>query len=126
MTIRIVQRLWVFILLVGSGCSTATAEKDAPDASPAVKDPGKASVPAALRAVPADAIGFVHVRLADVWTSAAFAEVRPILAKAGPQALEIFEKKYVPAPSTIDSITAIYLTAESMGESVFYGAPERV
>jgi hypothetical protein len=89
------------------------------------QEPAEALAPA-LALVPSVAAGFMHIRVADLLQSAALAELRGILAKAGPQAWQLFEQKYVPAPSQIESVTVIYLTADSMDEPIFNGPPDRV
>src|SRR5262245_30267782 len=66
---------------------------------------GDAPLPADLALVPADCLGFVHVRLADVWKSELFKEWRQTLLKAGDEALAAFDKRFVPMPSSIDRIT---------------------
>jgi Protein of unknown function (DUF1559) len=66
---------------------------------------GDAPLPADLALVPADGLGFVHVRLADVWKSELFKEWRQTLLKAGDEALAAFDKRFVPMPSSIDRIT---------------------
>src|SRR5262245_16035764 len=68
----------------------------------------KASLPADLAAVPNDAFAFAHVKLADLWKNEALKDVRAILEKAGPKAIEAFDKRFTPAPSTIERIT-VYL-----------------
>ena len=66
-------------------------------------------LPADLAMVPADALGFVHVRLADVWKHDALKEYRRIVEKAGPRALAALDAQFVPPPSTIDRVTAVAL-----------------
>ena len=65
-------------------------------------------LPAHLKLVPADAAGFVHIRLADVWTSPAFGDLRYVYSKVSPESWAAFEKSFVPAPSSIDTVTIIY------------------
>jgi uncharacterized protein DUF1559 len=72
---------------------------------PAVVRAGDAALPADLAFVPADAVVFVHVRLADVWKSEHFKEWRDTLLKAGDEAIAAFDKRFVPAPSSIDRLT---------------------
>lgn len=73
---------------------------------------GEGELPADLAFVPADGIGFVHVRLAHVWKSEHFKEWRDTLLKAGDEALAAFDRRFVPAPSSIERLTA-YVTAPS-------------
>lgn len=67
------------------------------------------ALPPDLALVPADAQGFVHVRLADIWKSEPFKEWRTTILKAGDQALAAFDKRFVPAPSSIERLTAILM-----------------
>jgi hypothetical protein len=71
---------------------------------------GGEALPADLAFVPADAAGFVHVRIGDVWRSGAFKEWRETILKAGDQALAAFDKRFIPAPSSIDRVT-VFLRA---------------
>jgi prepilin-type processing-associated H-X9-DG protein len=80
-----------------------------PPARGADDSSGKGALPPDLAAVPADAIGFAHVRLADLWKSDALKDVRDMIAKAGQPALEAFDKRFVPAPSSLERLTAFLL-----------------
>ena len=62
-----------------------------------------------LKLVPADATGFVHARLADLWKADAMADFRKIVEKAGPDALRALDAGFVPKPSTIDRATLVFL-----------------
>jgi hypothetical protein len=78
-------------------------------------------MPADLGAVPASAAGFLHVRVGDLWQSDFFKDLRASVLKAGPKALEAFDQRFVPAPSTIDRVTIILLDPRSGGEPPFVG-----
>jgi prepilin-type processing-associated H-X9-DG protein len=80
-----------------------------PPARGADDSSGKGALPPDLAAVPADAIGFAHVRLADLWKSDALKDVRDIIGKAGEEALKAFDQRFVPAPSTLERLTAFAL-----------------
>jgi hypothetical protein len=67
------------------------------------------ALPADLALVPADAAGFVHVRLADLWKNDVMAGFRKTWEKAGPKALAELDKQFVPAPSTLSRGTAFVL-----------------
>jgi prepilin-type processing-associated H-X9-DG protein len=54
-------------------------------------------------------LAVVHVRLADIWNSEAWSEMRQLLLKAGPQALQAFNQRFVPAPSSLDRLTVVVL-----------------
>ena len=68
-----------------------------------------ADLPADLALVPADAIGFVHVRLGDFWSNEVMGGFRKTWEKAGPKAIAELDKQFVPAPSTISRGTAFVL-----------------
>src|SRR5262249_30131425 len=71
--------------------------------------PPAGAIPADLALVPADAAGFVHVRLADLWKNEMFAGLRKTFEKAGPKALATLDKQFVPAPSSMDRATVFIL-----------------
>src|SRR4051794_38116832 len=75
-----------------------------------------------LALVPADAAGFVHVRVADLYKSEHFRELRQLLGKAGEDAIRAFNSRFVPAPSSVDRVT-VYLLAPKPGD---HGGPEVV
>src|ERR1700722_1967826 len=62
-----------------------------------------------LAAVPADAIGFVHVRVSDLWQSPLMKDFRDTIVQAGPKALQAFDERMVPQPSTVERITVVML-----------------
>src|SRR5437868_117380 len=62
-----------------------------------------------LALVPADALGFVHVRVADLYRSEHFREFRQLLAKAGDEAISAFNSRFVPAPASVDRVTFLVL-----------------
>jgi uncharacterized protein DUF1559 len=66
---------------------------------------GGQELPADLAFVPGDAVGFVHVRLVDIWKSELFKEWRETILKAGDEALAAFDKRFIPAPSSVDRLT---------------------
>jgi hypothetical protein len=66
-------------------------------------------LPTDLALVPADAVGFVHIRLADLWKNEVMEGFRKTWEKAGPKALAALDKQFVPAPSTISRGTAFVL-----------------
>ncbi|MCE9530745.1 MAG: DUF1559 domain-containing protein [Planctomycetes bacterium] len=65
----------------------------------------RAPSPPDLAAVPTDALGFVHIRVADIWKSDALKEFRDTVLKAGTKALDGFDARFIPAPSSIDRLT---------------------
>src|SRR3954469_2731905 len=64
-------------------------------------------LPPDLAAVPGSALGFAHVRIAEIWKGEALKEIRGVLAKAGPEYLKMLDERFVPAPSTIERVTII-------------------
>ena len=62
-----------------------------------------------LKMVPADAVAFAHVRLADVWKTEVFADIRRVVEKAGSKALATLDEGFVPAPSSIDRVTVVVI-----------------
>src|SRR5688572_29012461 len=66
-------------------------------------------LPPDLAAVPGSALGFVHVRIAEVWKGEALKDLRAILAKAGPKYIEMLDQRFVPAPSSIDRVTVVIM-----------------
>jgi hypothetical protein len=82
-----------------------------PGAIAAAAEPDEA-LPADLALVPADAVGFVHVRLADLWKNEVMDGFRKTWEKAGPKALAELDKQFVPAPSTISRATVFGLFNE--------------
>src|SRR6266704_5622726 len=78
-------------------------------------------LPADLAAVPGNAAGFVHVRVADLWQSDSLKDLRASVLKAGPKALEAFDQRFVPAPSSIERVTIILLDPRGGGEPPLVG-----
>ncbi len=89
--------------------------------APAAAQPGAAplaAVPEELALVPADAVAFAHVRLADVWGSELFAGVRETFARAGPKALAALDK-LSPPPSAFDRLTAFVVMGDREPQPFF-------
>jgi type II secretory pathway pseudopilin PulG len=74
-----------------------------------------------LAMVPADAVGFVHVRLADLWKNDLMAALRKTFERAGEKALATLDTQFSPAPSSIDTITGFVLMDDPMKEPNAYG-----
>jgi hypothetical protein len=100
------------VLLLRPDSPPASAAPPAPPAA-AARAPGE--MPADLALVPADAVGFVHVRLADLWKNEVMSGFRKTWERAGPQALAALDKQFVPAPSTISRATAFVLLDPQKG-----------
>ncbi len=69
-------------------------------------------LPADLAAVPADALGFAHIRVADIWKSDALKELRETVMKAGDKALTGFDRRFLPSPSSIDRLTVVAIPCD--------------
>lgn len=71
------------------------------------------ALPPDLAAVHPDAMGFVHVRLADLWKHEALKDLRTMVAKAGPKALAALDEHFAPKPSTADRVTVVLIPTEN-------------
>jgi prepilin-type processing-associated H-X9-DG protein len=83
--------------------------------SPLALPAGEDVAPRDLAFVPPDAVGFVHVRVADVWKSEHFKEWRETVQKAGRKALAAFDARFFPSPSSIDRVT-VFATQVKEGQ----------
>jgi hypothetical protein len=72
----------------------------------------KAPLPADLAAVPGDALGFAHIRVADIWKSDTLKELRDTVMLAGEKALGGFDQRFVPSPSSIERLTVVVVAAD--------------
>jgi prepilin-type processing-associated H-X9-DG protein len=74
-------------------------------------------LPEDLRHVPGGAVGFAHIRAADLWKSPAFKVYRDMLPKMGVDVLSILEDRITPPLSSIDRVTLVFLapTPKSRG-----------
>jgi hypothetical protein len=70
-------------------------------------------LPADLDAVPRNAMGFVHVRAAELWRSEWAKDLRYLVDKAGPDTWKDFEKKCPFDPAILDRMTLIFLTPQT-------------
>lgn len=95
---------WVVRGLVITACLALAYLAAAPGHS---QDGQTASV---LTKVPADAIGFIHIKAGAVWKADMMAGLRDTLLKAGGPALEAFNKRFMPPPKSLDS-AAFYVIA---------------
>src|SRR4051812_43470768 len=107
-----VPALLILALLAGIG---AVRNPGGPVAD--AKEPAAAPAnDADLALVPADAVAFAHVRLADVWKSELMSSFRTSFERAGPKALAALEEQLVPSPSTFDRFT-VFVTFSEHGVS---------
>jgi hypothetical protein len=65
-------------------------------------------LPLDLALVDREHVGFVQIRLADLWKSESFAAVRMLVAKAGPEMVKVFDERFVNVPSSADRLTVIF------------------
>ncbi len=66
-----------------------------------------------LALVPADAEGFVHIRLAEGWKDDAMRSLRGIVSTAGPDAVNAIDESFLPSPSTLERLTLVMLRPEA-------------
>jgi hypothetical protein len=71
---------------------------------------GKGELPTDLDSVPRNAVGFLHVRVADLWRSDLATELRYLVDKAGPDAWKDIEKRSPINPALLDRLTIVMLT----------------
>ncbi len=81
-----------------------------------------ADLPPDLALVPANSVGFIHVRVAEIYRSDSFRDLREVLNKAGADVLRTFNARFAPAPDTIERVTAFVLMPRGDGPR----APEPV
>jgi hypothetical protein len=74
-----------------------------------------------LALVPADAVGFVHIRLADLWKNEMFAPFRKTWERAGEKAIGALDEQFVPAPSSINRVTGFVLVDPESHEPQPFG-----
>lgn len=64
-----------------------------------------AELPPDLALVPANAAGFVHIRVAELAKHDDMKELRAFVAKAGPDALKTFSERFAPDPLSLERVT---------------------
>lgn len=55
--------------------------------------------------MPEDGLGFVHVRLAELWSHDSLKDVRKIVKKAGDRAIQALDQRFAGLPSSVERIT---------------------
>jgi len=78
--------------------------------------PPATELPPDLALVPADALGFVHVRAAELWKRDVFAPFRQTFEKAGPKVLAALDEQFVPKVSTFDRVTGVLMVGSENRE----------
>ncbi len=106
---RFTLRAGGFALVAALAAAVTLVRPDVAPQSGALAAAQPAALPTDLALVPADAVGFVHVRLADLWRNEVMDGFRKTWEKAGPKALAALDAQFVPAPSTISRGTAFVL-----------------
>jgi hypothetical protein len=100
---------WLLVgLLIGGAAGAGTVY---------VLKRGKAGIPGGprlgnaeeLAMVPADSVGFIHIRARDLWKSEDLSDLRKVIDKAGPDALNILDESFVPKPSSLDRLTLVVM-----------------
>jgi Protein of unknown function (DUF1559) len=76
-----------------------------------------AQQPEDLKLVPGNAVLAVHMDLAKLWQSESMKEMRELLKKAGPKALIELEKRFVPDPTTVETVTGFVMFPKNLGTS---------
>ena len=75
-----------------------------------------ADSPPEFQLVPGDTLGFVHVRVSDLWKVSAFQEYRDVLKLAGPKAIAAIDDQFAPALSTFERATVFFMKAPNPGD----------
>lgn len=71
--------------------------------------------PEDLKLVPGNAVAAVHMDLAKLWQSESMKEMRDLLKKAGPKALIELEKRFIPDPTTVGTVTGFVMFPKNPG-----------
>ncbi len=87
-----------------------------PGIEPVAAAAAQPAIDADLALVPTDAVGFVHVRAADLWKNEVFAGFRQTFERAGPKALAALDAQFVPKVSTFERVTGFVLLDEQSKE----------
>ncbi len=106
--IRTLRRLALFVPLLGVVAALVVVTRPA-DPSVAAQPSTKPATTADLALIPGDALGFAHVRVAEVWKSDSLKPFRKVIEKAGPSAFDTLDKDFTPAPSTLERVTTVAL-----------------
>lgn len=91
-----------------------------PGTQPVAAAAAQPALDADLALVPADAVGFVHVRAADLWKNDMFAGFRQTFERAGPKALAALDAQFVPKISTFERATGFVMLDEQSKEPLVF------
>ncbi len=92
------------ILLMMLTVGSASGQPQGTPSAPAKVEGTALSTDLAL--VHPNALGFVHIRVTDIWNDPSMEDARRIFRQAGPTALAALDK-FSPAPSTVERLTAV-------------------
>ncbi len=106
---RFTLRAGGFAVVAALAAAVTLVRPDVAPQSGALAAAQPVGLPTDLALVPADAVGFVHVRLADLWKNEVMDGFRKTWEKAGPKALAALDAQFVPAPSTVSRTTAFVM-----------------
>ncbi|MFO0803563.1 MAG: DUF1559 domain-containing protein [Gemmataceae bacterium] len=106
---------------LAAGLLAAVILVEPPRDAAAVAQPAGGAANADLALVPPDAVGFVHVRLAELWKNDMFAGLRKTFERAGDKVLGAIDAQFAPAPSTLDRATAFVLMDDPAKEPAVFG-----
>ncbi len=105
--LRILRRLALLVPMLGVVAALVIATR--PTAPPVAAQPSAPALSTDLALIPGDALGFAHVRVAEVWKSESLKPLRKVVEKAGPSAFDTLDKDFTPAPSTLERVTTVAL-----------------
>ncbi|NBY02123.1 MAG: hypothetical protein EBQ87_09120, partial [Planctomycetes bacterium] len=74
-----------------------------------------AQQPEDLKLVPGNAVAAVHMDLGKLWQSESMKEMRDLLKKAGPKALIELEKRFIPDPTTVQTVSGFVMFPKNPG-----------
>jgi hypothetical protein len=108
------SRIFLPIALIGAAVALVMIPGVPPTQAQPAQPAAKLSSDLAL--IPGEALGFVHVRVAEIWKSDAMTETRKFFQKAGPKALALLDTDFTPAPSTLERMTLVALPFKEQPE----------
>jgi hypothetical protein len=83
-----------------------------------------AELPTDLDRVPRHAAAFVHIQTAELWRSPWSKDLRHLVEQAGPEAWKTFVDKSPLNPATVDRVTFILVTPQTLGDPFPTADPE--
>src|SRR5262245_66062054 len=55
-----------------------------------------------------EAVGFIHINVADLWKSTEFMPIRRVISNAGEAFVGDFDRRFAPGPSAVEALTYIH------------------